>query len=166
MSTLAVIWRGAGLLLATDTQHVIEVLPPVAWRPVPGIPSWVRGVFMYRGDLIPLIDSERLLYGLPNAQASPPVRDLLLNRVLVVRVAPRAAEPPKAVGLWVSSILELDRIDFAGRHTHPGFHSDTAGVLGPIAPTRWGTVQLVTPADLLTTEQAELIASRLSEAAA
>jgi len=165
MSTLAVIWRGAGLLLATDTQYVIEVLPPVACRPVPGVPLWVRGVFMYRGDLISLIDAERLLSDLPNAQASPPMGDLLLNRVLVLRVASRAAEPARPVGLWVSSILELDHIDFAGRHTHAGFPSESARFLGPIAPTRWGAVQLVSPADLLTTEQAELISRRLSEAA-
>ena len=165
MPTLAVIWHGAGLLLATDTDTVIEVLPPVGCRPVPWVPPWVRGVFVYRGDLIPLIDAERLLRGLQDGSVAPE-EDRMLNRVLVVRVASHAGAPIRAVGLWVRSVLELERIDFSGPRTHPGFSTESARFLGPIAQTRWGLVQLVSPADLLTAEHAETLSRHISEAAA
>lgn len=166
MPKLAVIWRSAGLLLATGAEAVIEVLPPVAWRPMPGVPEWVRGVFDYRGDLIPLIDCERLLLGPQSTTAATSTTaDQMVNRVLVVRVAPTGVGPTWPVGLWVSSILELDHIDFEAPHTHPGFDTQAARFLGPIASTRWGLVQLVNPAELFTPEQIGMMSSRMAEAA-
>jgi chemotaxis-related protein WspB len=165
MPKLAVIWRSAALLLATGAESVIEVLPPVAWRQVPGVPEWVRGVFDYRGDLIPLIDSEKLLLGPRNGAAeSLATADQMVNRVLVVRVASTGNGPTWPVGLWVGSILELDHIDFEAPHTHPGFDTQAARFLGPIASTRWGLVQLVNPAELFTPEQITMMSSRMAEA--
>jgi chemotaxis signal transduction protein len=57
MSTLAVIWRTAGLLLATSADSILEVLPPLYCSPTAAVPDWVRGLFTYRGRLIPLVDS-------------------------------------------------------------------------------------------------------------
>ncbi len=159
MGTLAVIWRAAGLLMATGAESVVEVLPPVAWRRVPAVPGWVRGLFAWRGRLVPLVDAAGLL-------GAEPAPDRMVNRVLVLRVA--AGETPLdwPAGLWVESVLELEHIDFESAGAHPGFATDDARFLGPVAQTRFGLVQLVRPAELFTPEHAGLLAQRLAEAAA
>ena len=169
MRTLAVIWRTAGHLLATSAECVLEVLPPVACTPAAGTPPWIRGLFVHRGRLIPLVDVARLL----QAEASP---DRMMNRVLVVRVDAERAAGHWPVGLWVDSVLELDRIDFdppptegtsnAGAVTHPGFATDVGRFLGPIAQTTWGQVQLVKPEEIFTPEQTDLLTQRMAEVSA
>jgi chemotaxis-related protein WspB len=172
MSTLSVIWRAAGQLLAMDAGSVIEVLPPVSWRPVPGLPEWIRGVFVHRGDLIPLVDAERLLSGLDSAAARSrssegPIReDRMSNRVVAIRVPAAGDVPEWRMGLWVESVLELERIEFTGSGTHPGFTTEDVRFLGPIAPTRFGLVQLVKAHELFTTEQAGMLTRHITEAVA
>lgn len=159
MPMLAVIWRAGNLLFATGVDSVVEVLPPLAWSPTPTVPVWVRGLFSHRGRLTPLVDASALL------GVSPPP-DRMSNRVLVVRCTLGAGSAPCAAGLWVQSVVELERLDFAAAGSHPGFSTDTGRFLGPVTQTRWGQVQLVKPEDLFTPEQAAVLADRLKGAAA
>lgn len=159
MRSLAVIWRAAGLLFATHVDAVVEALPPLAWRATPGVPDWVRGVFSYRGQLIPLVDVSLLLGATP----SP---DRMVNRVLIVRCARADKTGEWPVGLWVDCVLELERIDFDASGSHPGFDTGAGRFLGPIAQTAMGQVQLVKPAEIFTPEQAAILTERLREAAA
>ena len=159
MRTLAVIWHSAGLLMATDSTSVVEVLPPVSCRPMPGTPDWVRGLFGYRGALVPLVDAASLL----NAPRGP-VR--MANRVIVVSVGTDTTPIDWRVGLWVESVLEVERLDFDSAGGHPGFAADSGRFLGPVAQTRWGQVQLMKPAEIFTPEQTRIMTQRLAEAAA
>lgn len=161
MPTLAVIWRAAGLLLATDVDSIIEILPPLACRPAPHAPAWIRGVFIYRGELIPLIDAERLLAG--NAPARP---GQMSNRVIAIRLSAPGQTPERRAGLWVESILELDRIEFASQEASPGFAAGAARFLGPIATTRHGLVQLVRSGELFTPDQLAVLTRETSGAGA
>lgn len=163
MITLALIWRAAELLLATEARSVIEVLPPVECRPMPGAPDWVRGVFLHRSDLIPLIDAETLIRTVGGHDA-PPSPERMRNRVLVLRLSATPELPEWRIGLWVDCLLEPERIDFTGTGTHPGFDTESARFLGPVAQTRFGFVQLVRPDDLLTPQQVRVLTRRVSEA--
>jgi len=158
VATLAVIWKSAGLVLAADASAVVEVLPPLAWRPTPCSPEFVRGLFAYRGTLIPLVDSARLL-------GAEPAPDRVSNRVLVLRTAVGPG-PSWHVGVWVDAVLDLDRVDFDAAGSHPGFGTEAGRFLGPVARTRWGMVQLVKPDELFTPEQIEVLTQRLNGAAA
>lgn len=155
MSSLAVIWRSADLLMAIDAKSIVEVLPPVSCRPVPGVPPWVRGLFVYRGALVPLVDAASLL-------SANRVQDRLANRVIVIRMVAPVEWP---IGLWVESVLEVDRIDFGVPGSHPGFATEAGRFLGPVARTRWGQVQLVKPEEIFSADQAEIMTQRLAEAA-
>lgn len=159
MRTLAVIWRSAGLLMAIDARAVVEVLPPISCRPMPGTPGWVRGLFPYRGTLIPLVDATRLLGATPDS-------DRMANRVIVIKVTAGSVPIAWPVGLWVDSVLEIERTDFAATGGHPGFATDTTRFLGPVAQTHRGQVQLVDPAELFTPEQVAIMTERLTEGAA
>jgi chemotaxis-related protein WspB len=158
MSSLAVIWRSAGTTLAVHARDIVEVLPPLACRAVPGVPGWVRGLFVFRGKLIPLIDCS-LLLGLTES----PQR--MMNRVLVVRIG-AAGGPEWPIGLWVESILDVGSIEFTAAESHPGFAAENGRFLGPVAPTRWGLVQLIHPSHLFTPDQLRVLTERLQEAAA
>jgi len=156
---LSVIWRAGGLLFATGIDAVAEVLSPLACTPTPGVPQWVRGLFNYRGRLIPLVDVARLL-------ARSPSPDRMINRVVVVRSTPGTAALDSPVGLWVEAVLEPEALDFDGAGMHPGFATEAGRFLGPVVETGWGQVQLVHPQELFTAEQASVLAERLKEAAA
>ncbi len=52
---------------AVDIQVVREILRPRPVTPVPGAPEGVRGVFNLRGELVPVVDTHRLL-----GEAVPP----------------------------------------------------------------------------------------------
>lgn len=159
MRITALIWRAAGLLLATGVDSVVEVLPPLACTRAPATPEWVRGLFCYRGQLIPLIDVSCLL-------GSPATPDRRMNRVLVVRGEQSSGHFDSPVGLWVESVLELERIDFDQDGRHPGFATERGRFLGPVVQTGAGQVQLVDPSELFTAEQAAVITQRLKEATA
>ena len=156
MSTLAVIWRSADLLLAINAQSVVEVLPPVSCRPALGTPSWVRGLFSYRGTLIPLVDAASLL----GTERRP---DRMSNRVIVVGGGTHSEA--SLIGLWVESVLEIDHIDFAAAGMHAGFSTQAGRFLGPVMPTRWGQVQVVNPQELFTAEQAIVLRDPRAEVA-
>ena len=47
--------------LALDIRRVREVVPRVRLQPVSGAPAWLAGVFVYRGEVVPVIDLHRLI---------------------------------------------------------------------------------------------------------
>lgn len=150
---LAVIWRAGGLLFSTRVGTVVEVLAPMSANAVPAVPEWVRGLFVYRGVLIPLVD----VAGLLGREGGG---DRMSNRVLVVRTE-KSEGGGGLVGLWVESVLELDRPAFDGAGAHPGFSNEGSRFLGAVVQTRFGTVQDVRAEDLFTAEQAEILWARV-----
>ena len=39
-----------------DVKQVIEVVPAVPVRPLPGVPSYITGLTTYRGTTLPVLD--------------------------------------------------------------------------------------------------------------
>ncbi|MFM8735980.1 MAG: chemotaxis protein CheW [Pirellulales bacterium] len=66
-----------GETYAVESRRVVEVLPLVPARPIPQTPPSVRGVFTYRGALLPLLDLATLFGVRPPAER-------LSTRVIVV----------------------------------------------------------------------------------
>ena len=60
--------------VAVDVRRVREVVPWVRLSPLSGRPSWVAGVFVYRGRVIPVIDLHRL-----SAKLLEAAHDLVLD---------------------------------------------------------------------------------------
>ena len=52
--------RNAGCIGALDIRRVREVVPRVRLRPVSGAPEWLAGLFVYRGQAVPVLDLHRL----------------------------------------------------------------------------------------------------------
>jgi chemotaxis-related protein WspB len=61
-----------------NTEQLVEVLPLVEWRRMPGSPPGVLGVFNYHGTLVPVLDLSELALGV-SAVGKPNLRIALVN---------------------------------------------------------------------------------------
>lgn len=145
----------AGQPYAIESRRVIEVLPLVAARAIPLMPTYVRGMFTYRGRFVPLVDLAMRL------SAAGTTTDRLSTRVIVVEFAPSA--PPAAggrdgprpirVGLVAENVISICSAEDAAAST-PALSLENAPFLGRMLRIGDQTVQLVVverllPPDLL-----------------
>jgi chemotaxis-related protein WspB len=129
--------------VAIDVRRVREVVPRVRLTPATGADPWIAGVFVYRGQVVPVIDLHRLTGAgeCPPHLSSrivlvpyPPGTDLLVG-LLATQVAdirelppppPASKEaapadwlgPPLADGTGILRVLDPDRL-LASRVVHP-----------------------------------------------
>lgn len=98
----------AGQPYALDTATVVEVLPLVEWRALPGVPASVLGVFNYHGTLVPLVDLAQLAFA--SATAMPPE-----TRIGVVKY-PASNGEPRLLGILLvnATLLRRDESEFVG----------------------------------------------------
>jgi twitching motility protein PilI len=62
------LWRGIGFragsrLFVSGIDEISELLAPPTLTPVPGTQAWLMGVANVRGNLVPVIDLARFLFG-------------------------------------------------------------------------------------------------------
>jgi chemotaxis-related protein WspB len=81
-----------------EVSRVIEVIPMVAFRPLPHAEESVAGLFNYRGTMVPVIDVTVLL-------ASTPSRPLMSTRIILVDYTGRDGEP-HVLGLLAERVTE------------------------------------------------------------
>lgn len=81
---LFVVFRAAGGRWALDASTVVEVVPLVRLVPLPHAPAYVRGLFRWRGLVLPAVDLSVLAGG----DAS---RELMSTRILVARISGEGA---------------------------------------------------------------------------
>ncbi len=136
----------AGLPYAIESRRVIEVLPLVTGRPIPLMPDYVRGIFTYRGRLVPLVDLGRRL-----AQESGG-GDRLSTRVIVVEFAPPGSERPGPrsirLGLVAENVVSICSAEEAAAST-PELAMENAPFLGRIHRIGGQTVQQIVVERLL-----------------
>ena len=130
----------AGQSYAVESRTVVEVLPLVPARPIPGTPAYVRGIFSYRGGFVPLVDlGERL--------AGRPPRERLSTRVVVVEFVPPGGGAAR-LGLVAENVIAIRAAEDAEAEL-PALELPDAPFLGRIFRLPDGTVQLIDPARLL-----------------
>ena len=101
------LWRGIGYrvgthVLASDIGEISELLAVPALTPVPGTKPWLLGVANVRGNLMPVVDFGRFLFG---ERTQPGER----TRLLVVR------QSGGSVALLVDEVLGQRTVD-AGQY--------------------------------------------------
>jgi chemotaxis-related protein WspB len=131
----------AGQAYAVESRTVVEVLPLVPARPIPGTPAYVRGIFSYRGGFVPLIDlAERLAGRQP--------RERLSTRVVVVEFALPGGGGTARLGFVAEDVIAIRAAEDAEAEL-PALDLPDAPFLGRIFRLPDGTVQLIEPARLL-----------------
>jgi chemotaxis-related protein WspB len=140
MTMTVLTFRAGAEPLALNIRSVREVLPRVNVRPVSGSPDWLAGVFVYRGDVIPVIDLHRLT----GAGECPP--HLSSRIILVRRSMPDGNE--QIVGLLATQVADIREI-LAEEPRLAGIATGTGADLGPVVADGNGTLRLVDPDRLL-----------------
>lgn len=130
----------AGQTYAIESRRVIEVLPLVPARPIPHTPDYVRGIFTYRGRLVPLVDLAVRL-------AAGRLHERLSTRVIVVEYVLPGHEP-RQLGLVAENVISICSAEEA-EASMPALGLRDAPFLGRILRIGGQTIQLLTVEHLL-----------------
>lgn len=129
---------------AVASRLVVEVLPLVPARPIPHMPPFVRGIFSYRGRIVPLVDLGLLLLGRP-------LHERLSTRVIVIDLPGDARGERPAVsrlGMVAENVVSFCTAD-AATPSLPAWHMPDAPYLGRVLRIEGRTVQLIATEHLL-----------------
>lgn len=135
----------AGQDYAIESRRVVEVLPLVPARPLPRMPAYMRGIFTFRGGLVPLVDLGMRL-------ADRPPAERLSTRVIVVDLRSPAG-PPRRLGLIAENVISIRSTEDADAAL-PAFDLAAAPFLGRVLRLDGRTVQLLEVDRLLPDELA------------
>lgn len=124
---------------AIPARDVVEVLPLVALKTLPGAAPGVAGLLDYRGAAVPVIDLSALTLGRPAAHR-------VSTRLLIVRYAPPRGGG-QLLGLLAERTTEMMQRD--PRDFRPTVVSDGARYLGPVAADARGLIQRIEVSELL-----------------
>lgn len=88
---------------ALDVNHIVEIMPKVAIKPLPRVPSHIPGLINYRGKVVPVVDLVMLVNHRPASNS-------LSTRIVLVRLS-EEGERERFVGLIVERATETTKID-------------------------------------------------------
>jgi chemotaxis-related protein WspB len=88
---------------ALDAENIIEIIPLVNIKKIPGLPDLVTGIFNYRGLVVPVIDLTFIITG---RRAS----ELMSTRIIVVNYQNSSGEERK-LGLIAEEATVTERFN-------------------------------------------------------
>ena len=123
--------------LALDIHRVLEVVPRVQLRRAAGSPEWLAGLFVYRGQVVPVLDLHRLLA----AGECPPH---LSSRIILVPMTPGQAvsEDEPLLGLLAAQAADIRDVQPAGQPL-PGLNTPGRPDLGLTLVDSSGILHLI-----------------------
>jgi chemotaxis-related protein WspB len=125
---------------ALSIHDIVEVLPLVHWKTLPGAENGIAGVFNYHGAPVPLIDLEQLAF-------SRPSRKHVSTRIVVIN-SPDSSGTARPLGLIAektTAILRRDENDFVDS----GVAVPDSPYLGSVTTDALGIIQRVSVRQLL-----------------
>jgi chemotaxis-related protein WspB len=137
---IALIFEVAAQRYGLDISQVVEVVPAVRLRRLPGVPDYVAGVFRFRGAHVPVIDLSQLIGGTPAVPR-------LSTRLVLVR-HPGPSGVGRLLGLLAERVADgLD--DSASALVATGVAAPEAPYLGDLGTSGGRTIQYVRVEQLL-----------------
>jgi chemotaxis-related protein WspB len=124
---------------ALAADHVIEVLPMIDIKALPGSPPAIAGLIDYRGTSVPVVDVNALALGRP-------ARSRLSTRILLCRYDD--ASGSHQLGLIAEQATGMMRRP-ADAFVPADVHDERTSWLGPVAPDPGGMIQWIDPGKLL-----------------
>lgn len=124
---------------AIDARSVLQVIPRVALRTVPGTPDYVPGLVDLGGTVCPVVDLGRRLVQTPCAER-------LSTRIVVAQIDHEGRKVP--LGLIAEGVTDLREVEASvSAATSPG---TTGDILGPVLRIgdeliQWIEIQCVLP---------------------
>jgi chemotaxis-related protein WspB len=139
--SLFLLFRIGNERYALQAIEVAEVLPRLPLKPIAKAPSWVAGVFAYRGVVVPVLDLSELTFGHPAQLRTS-------TRLVLVHYRPDAAAPGQLLGLILEQATDTLRCNRADFQPY-GLDNPQAPYLGPVREDPQGLLQWIRVADLL-----------------
>jgi chemotaxis-related protein WspB len=130
--------------VAVNVSRIREVVPRVRLSPVNGAPSWIAGVFVYRGRVVPVVDLHRF-----TGVGECPLH--LSSRIILLPYPVNA--PDSLVGLLATQVADIREIPITHRQTESG-SQDSPG-LGQAYPDGAIILRILDPDSLLRTIAAQ-----------
>lgn len=125
---------------AVATASVTEVIPLVEVTRIPTTPEHICGVFNYRGETIPVVDTNRLLYRQDHNKR-------ICTRILILETA--AHEETAHVGLIAEKVNRTITIDEKDIRKHT-LTRNTNVYLGKTVSDELGEIQIIDLDQLVT----------------
>jgi chemotaxis-related protein WspB len=125
---------------ALDIRRVREVVPRVRLRSVSGAPDWLAGLFVYRGQAVPVLDLHRLT----GAGECPP--HLSSRIILVPHGSPDS--PDGLLGLLATQVADIREVA-PGARPLVGLTGEAGANLGAVLADGTGLLRLLDPDKLL-----------------
>ncbi|WP_020472121.1 chemotaxis protein CheW [Zavarzinella formosa] len=118
--------------LALGVREIKEVVPRVNLKPAPFGPSWLAGVFVYRGQVVPVVDLHKLI-----AVGNCP--DFLSSRIILV---PLPGDPrERLIGLLAGQVADIRELPSMGNGSS-GNSDSSRPDLGPVIVDAEGIMHL------------------------
>jgi chemotaxis-related protein WspB len=142
---------------AIAARDIVEVLPMVALKEMPGAPRAVAGLMDYRGTAVPVIDLSEL------ALQRPAARRVSTRLLMVTHSLPTGGH--RLLALMAERATETITKD-PSEFQSAGVQADGARYLGPVVTDARGLIQRVEIAALFNTElEAAFVAAGTPEPA-
>jgi chemotaxis-related protein WspB len=136
----ALLFGAAGQRYGLDVSQVIEVVPAVSLRTIPGVPDFVAGVFRYKGAIVPVLDLNKMLSGVSAEKRYS-------TRIVLVRYSPRPGSE-RVLGLLVER-ADQGLTDALGEFQSSGIITPDTPFLGKLATLGSETIQFVRTEQLI-----------------
>ncbi len=92
-------FRIQGELFAIEAGLIVEIIPKIPLTVIPEAPTYIPGVFNYRGDVTPAVDLAGLLFG----EVS---KNLMSTRILILNINTRE-KVNKRIGLIAEDAIDM-----------------------------------------------------------
>jgi chemotaxis-related protein WspB len=126
--------------LALDIRRVREVVPRVRLQPVSGAPDWLAGAFVYRGQVVPVLDLHRLAGG-------PECPPHLSSRIILAPHG-RGGAGDQLLGLLATQVADIREVHSDGPPL-PSLAGAGRADFGPVVADGPGVLRLLDPDRLL-----------------
>ena len=136
----ALLFEVAGQRYGLDVSQVIEVVPAVRLRAIPALPGMVAGVFRYKGAIVPVLDLNHMLCGVPAERRYS-------TRIVLVQYSARAGSE-QVLGLLVER-ADQGLADALGAVQSSGIATPESPFLGKLATVGNQTIQFVRTEQLI-----------------
>lgn len=130
---LALVFQIGADRVALDVRHVQEVVPRVRLQTIRVGSSWLAGVFIYHGQVVPVVDLQRLAGG-----GECPSH--LSSRIILVTQP--GSEEGRLLGLLASRVADLKEVDPAGQPLMR-LNGEEGTDLGPVLADDGGVLHLL-----------------------
>lgn len=140
---LLILFQIGGHHYGLKTDNVVEIIPAIPLRPLPGTTKYLAGIFDYRGEIVPVID-------ISNLTIKQPAKIRLSTRIILFKFD-FEGEQSHIVGLMAENMTDTLEVD-PSQIQDTGISASDAPHLGPIIEYEDKFIQCVDIDKLISTE--------------